>query len=283
MDAVTRLESQSNERRDLDFAADVKSVMHISLRSFAAVCCLVIFGGGCSALRSGSNAPLAESLNELMPHGDRDHFVYIWQKVADGKRLAEGVQVEHVQRSPESDEFEVILSEDGIPAGRIRMRDDGQELAILNEDDLQQQMRLTFSPALTRFEIPIVPGERQVRSTAVVSSLTQAGTVTSVDVSQVVRLYPAEGVESPLGDYPHGVGVETERVLHWPWGDAAFARIAMLVPGLGEIRSEATGGEGFVLRRELACAIIGGQAIGDCRAVDAMVEELRNARSSDLR
>jgi hypothetical protein len=193
------------------------------------------------------------------------------------------VQVEHVQRSPESDEFDVIISEDGVPAGRMRMRDDGQELTLLNEDDLQQQMRLSFSPGLTHFEIPIVAGEREVHSTVMISSLAKVEPVTSVDVSQVVRLYAARGIKSTLGNYPHGVSIETERVLHWPWGDAAFARVAMLVPGLGEIRSEATGGDGFVLRRELACAIIGGQAVGDCRAVDSMVQELRDTRSSDLR
>lgn len=252
-------------------------------RSYAAlVGCILMLTTGCAGLRPGS-APLAGSLNELMPHGDRDHFVYIWQRVADGKRLAEGVQVEHVQRSPESDEFDVILSEDGIPAGRLRMRDDGQVLALLNEDDLQQQIRLSFTPALTRFEIPIVAGEHQKRATAVVTSLAKEGPATSVDVSQIVRLYPARRITSTLGNYPHGVSVETERVLHWPWGDSAFTSIAMVVPGLGEIRSEASGGEGFVLRRELACAIISGHAVGDCGAVEAMVQELRDARSSNLR
>jgi hypothetical protein len=232
--------------------------------------------------RNGGEA-LADSLAELMPHGDRDHFVYIWQRVADGKRLAEGVQVEHVQRSPESDEFEIVLSENGVPGGRLRMRDDGQQIALLDEDDLEQQLRLTFTPPLTQFEIPLVAGEKVSRSTATISSLTKESEVTSVDVSQVVRLSSARNVKSSVGNYPRGIGVETERTLHWPWGDAAYRMTAMLVPGLGEVRSEAHTGDEFVTRRELACAIIGGRAVGDCKTVEARIKALRDAGSADVR
>jgi len=77
--------------------------------------------------------------------------------------------------------------------------------------------------------------------------------------------------------------VETQRILHWPWGDAAYATNAMVVPGLGEIRSEASTEEGVVMRRELACAIIGGHSIGDCSSVAAKIRELRDARSSHVR
>ena len=236
--------------------------------------------GGCAA-RNGSDV-LADSLAELMPHSDRDHFVYIWQKISGGQRLAEGVQVEHVQRSPEGDEFEVVLSENGVPGGRLRLRDDGQEISLLDEDDLAQQMRLSFSPPLTQYEIPLVAGERTSRSTATVTSLTKEAEVTSVNVSQIVRLTAARNVKSSIGNYPRGIGVETERTLHWPWGDAAFRMNAMVVPGLGEIRSEATSGEDFIMRRELACAIIAGRAIGDCKTVDARVQELRNAGPTDV-
>jgi hypothetical protein len=247
-----------------------------------AFCAVLLLSSGCSALRS-SGTPLADSLNELMPHGDRDHFVYIWQKVSHGERLAEGIQVEHVEASRESDVFEVILSEDGVPSARLRLRDDGQQIALLNEDDLEQQIRLSFKPGLTQFEIPIVASEREMRTTALVSSLTQDSQITSVDVSQVIRLRSARGIKSTVGDYPKGVGVETQRILHWPWGDAAYATSAMVVPGLGEIRSEASTEDGVVMRRELACAIIAGRSIGDCSSVDARIRELRDARSPNVR
>ena len=101
-------------------------------------------------------------------------------------------------------------------------------------------------------------------------------------MSQIVRLTAARNVKSAVGNFPHGIGVETERTLHWPWGDAAVRMSSMVVPGLGEIRSEARTSEDFVMRRELACAIIGGRAVGDCKTVDAKVEELRNAGSADI-
>src|SRR5262245_35291476 len=98
------------------------------------LCAALLLSCGCGLMRPTRGKQFADSLSELMPHGDRDHFVYIWQKVSNGERLAEGVQVEHVQSSPERDEFEVVLSEDGVPAGRLRMRDDGQQIALLDED-----------------------------------------------------------------------------------------------------------------------------------------------------
>jgi hypothetical protein len=249
----------------------------------ALLCALFLVTTGCGSLRSGGGAALADSLSDLVPHSDRDHFVYIWQKVSQGKRLAEGIQVEHVQSSPESDEFEIVLSEDGVPSSRLRMRDDGQRIAILDEDDLEQQIRLSFKPGLTQFEIPLVASEREMHTTAVVTSLAHEAQITEVDVSQVVRLRSARGIKSALGNYPRGVGVETQRVLHWPWGDAAYATNAMVVPGLGEIRSEASTEEGVVMRRELACAIVGGHTVGDCSTVEARVRELRSARSTDIR
>ncbi len=247
------------------------------------LCALLLLSSGCGLLGAAGGTTLADSLSELMPHGDRDHFVYIWQKVSDGQRLAEGIQVEHVQSSRESDVFEIVLSEDGVPSARLRLRDDGQQIALLDEDDLEQQIRLSFQPGLTQFEIPLVASEREMRSTAFVTSLTQDARITSVDVSQTIRLRPARGIESTLGNYPRGVGVETQRILHWPWGDAAYATNAMVVPGLGEIRSEASTEEGVVMRRELACAIIGGHSIGDCSSVAAKIRELRDARSSHVR
>jgi hypothetical protein len=238
---------------------------------------------GCSLIRGAANAPLAGSLSELRPHGDRDHFVYIWQKVADGKRLAEGIQVEHVQCAPESDEFDVVLSENGTPIGRQRLEDDGQELTLLREDDLGEQLGVTFAPGLTQLEIPLMAGEYRDESTATLTSLSRQATITAVEVSQVVRVIAAKGITSGVGDFPRGVAVETERTMHWPWGDTAFTASVMLVPGVGEIRSEVRAGENFVTRRELACAIVGGRSIGDCGAVDAKIEEMRDAGSTDVR
>jgi hypothetical protein len=218
-----------------------------------------------------------------MPHNDRDHFVYVWQRVANGKRLAEGIHVEHVTRDAESSEFEVVVSENGVPAGRLLMRDDGQELSLIDEDDLEQQVRMTFVPPLTQYEIPLVPGTRQEHSTASLTSLTNETPITTVEVSQIVRMASAENVRSAVGDYDRGIGIEVERTLHWSWGDAAYESSMMYVPGIGEIRSEARVGEGLIVRRELACAIINGHSVGDCSAVDDRLRELRDAGSADIR
>lgn len=237
---------------------------------------------GCASLRGGE-APLAHSLDALMPHGDRDHFVYIWQKVADGKRLAEGIQVEHVNRRAESEEFEVVLSEDGVPAVRLRMRDDGQALELLEEDDLSQDVRMVFSPPLRQYEIPLVAGERVVHSTVRLMSLADETPITAAEVSQVVRLASARKIRSTVGNYESGIGVELRRTLHWPWGDVSLASSMMIVPGIGEIRSEATDGQGFALRRELACAIIKGRPVGDCAGVEDRLREMRDAGPADVR
>jgi hypothetical protein len=236
---------------------------------------------GCAAFGSGAAAPLATSLNELMPHNDRDHFVYVWQRVASGKRLAEGIIVEHITRDAESDEFEIVVSENGVPAGRLLMRDDGQELALIDEDDIQQQIRMSFVPPLTQYEIPLVAGVRQQHSIANLTSLVNQTPITTVEVSQVVRMASAKDVSSAVGNYERGIGIEVERTLHWSWGDAAYESRMMFIPGIGEIRSEARAGEGLIIRRELACAIINGRSIGDCGAVEDRLQELRDAGPTD--
>ena len=67
---------------------------------------------GCALWHPQTLPLLATSLQELVPHGDRDHFVYVVERAAGAGAAA--VQVEHVTALDERGEFEVTLSENGM-------------------------------------------------------------------------------------------------------------------------------------------------------------------------
>src|SRR5215470_6441597 len=126
---------------------------------------------------NASRAPvtLASSLQELSPHGDRDHFVFIVQ--SPGAGAAQGIQVEHISALDQPGEFEVTLSADGAATGRVRIRDDGQTLWLLSEDDLQRRIRVTYEPPLPYLSEPIVAGERRATATGEITRLGEGGAI----------------------------------------------------------------------------------------------------------
>jgi hypothetical protein len=101
-----------------------------------------------------------------------------------------------------------------------------------------------------------------------------------LEVTQVVQVGAAAPVHSPLGDYPHGVQVQTIRTLEFPDGPVELTNTAVVVPGLGEVRSTGAATGVASLERELACATIAGQHIGNCRTLRERVEELERAGST---
>jgi len=250
---------------------------------------LVVGLGACSPARRGLSDPLGVSLADIMPLHDRDHFVYIWQRVSDGEREAEGLHVEHVSILPGDNEFEVTVSENGSLAGRMRFFHDGERIELLSEDDLENGIRRSYDPPLVHLRAPLRAGESGSRTTASITQIDTGQLIARVDISQRVRLSMVNGIESPLGIFEEGVLMEARRTLHTPTGDVEMLSAAVLIPGIGEIRSEGATLTGetlstdshpkieTVLRRELACAIIQNKRHGDCRGVEADLRVLRSS------
>lgn len=240
--------------------------------------------GGCG-LVFGKGGGAESSLREVLPFQDRDHFVYLWQRIVDGRREAEGVQIEHISALPSPHELEVTISEDGTAAGRMRLFYDGKRVDLLAEDDLAEGIRRTYDPPLSQLRAPLADGERDMQSRAIVSRIDDGMALAEIEVQQKVRVSHVKRIDSHLGRFDSGVVVEARRTLHTPDGKVEMMSAILLVPGIGEIRSEGTtmapNGTTVraVLRRELACAIVRNQAIGDCRAVAA---ELAAMRQDDL-
>ncbi len=247
------------------------------LWSLVASACL----SGCALFGPRQPAPLASSVQELVPHNDRDHFVFIWQRTANGQAIANGIQVEHVT-AIEGGDFEITLSENAIRVGRVRIRDVGQAIMLLSEDDLTRGVRLQYDPPLPYLEGPVIAGEQHASSQATITALSDGSPVGAVRVAQVIQVRSAGSVRSRLGTFNHAVAVQTARKLQGPSGDLEMTTAMLLVPGIGEIRSDGSVLGEPALHRELACAFVGGHSIGDCHRLNQELKELDRAGSTDV-
>ena len=218
---------------------------------------------GCAAMRPGAPALLSDSVQALLPHADGDHFVYVWERIVDGQRIAQGIQVEHVTVVTAA-EFEISMSEDGRPAGRVRLRDDGHAVWLLSEDDLTRGLGLSYDPPLLQFQAPVVAGEYRAAATATMTTLANSQVAGTVGVTQTITLSSAPAARAAVGTFPKTVAVRAVRTLQLLQGDTELHSESILAPGIGEIRSEGSASGTPALRRELACAIIGGARLGDC-------------------
>ncbi len=132
---------------------------------------------------------------------------------------------------------------------------------------------------LPQLEMPLVAGEHRASATAQVTRLADNQHVGSMQVTQVTRAGAGPAIHSTLGNFENAVSVETVRSLHTPEGRIELSTVVVLVPGIGEIRSDGAASGATAVHRELACATIGGRSLGNCRDLNTRVEELRKAGS----
>ena len=266
------MDSGSNQR-----AAPMRSHLLPILCAFSA---LLLFG--CSVLtRVRQPVPLATSLQQIVPHADRDHFVYSWQRFDDGQLVGNGIQVEHVTALG-GGEFEVLLSEDGRMVGRTRLRDTGDALLLISEDDLTRGLRLAYDPPLTQLGVPLLAGEQRASASVTMTQVADGQVVGTFPVEQAINVEPGRAVDSPLGTFPRSIVVQEMRTLKIPDGSTELKTTTVLVPGIGEISSIGSASGAPPLRRDLACAIIGGQRVGNCANLNQWRDQ-RGARSPDVR
>jgi hypothetical protein len=241
---------------------------------------LLLFG--CSVLTQARQpVPLATSLQEIVPHADRDHFVYVWQRSDNGRLVGTGIQVEHVTALG-GGEFEVLLSEDGMALGRTRLRDTSDALMLVSEDELTQGLRLAYDPPLTQLVVPLFAGEQRTSASATMTRLADGQVVGVFPVEQVINVRAGGAVNSPLGTFARSTVVQEVRTLQIPDGSTELTTTTVLVPSIGEISSVGSASGAPPLRRELACAIIGGRRVGDCTHLNQRRDQ-RDARSPDVR
>ncbi len=218
---------------------------------------------GCGLV--GRSVELAASLDNLVPHGDRDHFVFRWERMIEGTRISSGIQVEHVAALAAPGEFEVTLSEDGLASGRVRIRSDGKQMVVLSEDDMSRGIRITYQPPLPYIEVPLFTGQRQSTVSGNVTALEDDHALGVLKVTQSQAFEAAAPLQSALGSFTTPVALRTTRTVEGGGDTIQISNQIVLAPGLGEVRSEATAPQSPLLRRELICAIIGGRAVGDCQ------------------
>lgn len=220
-------------------------------------------------------AVLPASLAEIMPHGDGDHFVYIFEKTAGAGGVEKGIQVEHVRVTGGPGEFEVALSESGLPIGLARYRETAEGIAVISEDDLHGGVRLSFDPPLLFVPSPLTAGEHRSAGTATLTRLAGDEKVGAVQVTQVTAAAAAPPGTEGAGDWEGAVVLRTARTMRGAGMDIILTVETVVAPGVGEVRSEGQVKGAFTLRRELACGFVGGRRIGDCSDLAARIERRR--------
>jgi len=241
--------------------------------------CVIAIGlPGCALVGS---PPIARSAQELVPHSDGDHFVFIWQRTTEGRPVGNGIQVEHVT-AIEGGDFEITLSENAIGVGRVRIRDVGGGIVLLSEDDLTRGVRLQYDPPLPYLEGPVVTGDQHATSEAKITTLSDGAPVGALRVAQVIHVRSAGAVRSRFGTFTDAVSVDTARTLQGPSANLEMRTAMLLVPGVGEIRSDGSVPGEPALHRELACAFIRGRPIGNCHHLKQRLQEFEGAGSTDL-
>ncbi len=210
--------------------------------------------------------PLATSLRELVPHSDRDHFVFVVEQATGQGFEPSALQVEHISTLDKNGNFEVTISEDGLATGRVQIHDDGNTLWIVSEDDYTRALRLAYDPPLPYLQVPLMAGEKQATASVYMTQLGSTIPAGTLKVTQTTTASAAPAGQWRGGAYERAVQLRTSRRLQGQDGDFELVTTITLVPGLGEIRSEGGMGGAVATRRSLVCARVDGRASGDCAA-----------------
>ncbi|GIW43192.1 MAG: hypothetical protein KatS3mg077_0474 [Candidatus Binatia bacterium] len=224
---------------------------------------VALLGLGCGQV---TRKPIfSSSLAELVPHNHRDHFVFVVERPSPEGFRPSALQVEHITKLSQGNEYEVSLSEDGLATGRVLLRDDGSTLWLLSEEDFTRGLRLSYDPPLPYVSVPLFAGEVLSTSSADLRQLSTNQAAGRLLVTQKVRARTEPAGQWLAGTYASAIRLEVERSYHGPEGPTQLTSTTVLVPGIGEVRSEGSASGSPIMRRQLACAIVSNRRIGDCR------------------
>lgn len=232
------------------------------MTKIASVLALVLLLGGCAVNKRTGDVLVAET-GDLMPHNDRDHFVYLGERSGLERAPERSLMVEHVSTLPAPGQFVVTESSDGERTGDARWLIDDRGLSLLSEDVEGLGVRLSYDPPLLLFPQPLLVGEHRAWSN---------GAATRLDDGQPVGVFKASVLVSskatrsshPLAKGP-AVALAMTRSLEGPNGALILHVDSVNLAGIGEIESVAAfEGTPIVIRRSLVCGFVNGKAYGDC-------------------
>jgi hypothetical protein len=237
----------------------------MTVRSIAPAILLVaaaLVASGCSAPKRLGQV-LAPLVADLMPHGDRDHFVYLSEKTVADHPPETSLAVEHVSSLEAPGEFQITESADGVRIGDSHWLSDDHGLSLLSEEVEGLGVRLAYDPPLLLFPQPLLVGEHRASSTGAATRLDDGTPVGLFRASVVVRSQSTRS-RNPIakGD---AVLLEVTRSLEGPNGALVIHVESLNAAGIGELESVAAlEGVPLVVRRSLLCGFIQGRAVGHC-------------------
>lgn len=228
-------------------------------------CALILaVAGGCTAARPGGGRVLADRLDEFLPHGDRDHFVFRSDKFLNERSLESNLVVEHISALASAGEFEVAESIDGLRSGDSRWLSDARGIALLSEDLQGLGVRLEYDPPLLIYPRPLVEGEHVATAAGLATSLADGAPVGMFRATLRLESRRTRS-DHPLAAGSEALALRVTRSLHGPGGALVLDVETVNAAGIGEVQSVARlEGVDFVIRRTLVCGFIQGRAVGRC-------------------
>lgn len=228
----------------------------------ASVLFAAFLAAGCAAPKRPGQV-LSAHVAELMPHGDRDHFVYLSEKSMADRPPETSLAVEHVSTLEAPGEFQITESTDGVRVGDSHWLSDDHGLSLLSEEVEGLGVRLAYDPPLLLIPQPLLVGEHRASST---------GAATRLDDGTPVGLFRASVVVKSKSTRSHNpiakgdaVQFEMTRSLEGPNGALVIHVDSLNAAGIGELESVAAlEGAPLVVRRSLLCGLIQGHAVGHC-------------------
>lgn len=232
------------------------------MRTLALLFAAALLLGGCAANKRAGDVLVADT-GDLMPHNDRDHFVYAGERSGLERAPERSLMVEHVSALPAPGQFVVTESSDGERTGDARWQIDDRGVWLLSEDVEGLGVRLSYDPPLLLFPQPLLVGEHRASSTGAATRLDD-GQPVGVFRASVLVSSKATRSDHPLAKGP-AVALAVTRSLEGPNGALILHVDSVNLAGLGEVESVAAfEGTPIVIRRSLVCGFINGKAFGDC-------------------
>lgn len=126
---------------------------------------------------------------------------------------------------------------------------------------------MSYDPALPYLSVPLYPGEVRSSTSVTMRRLADGQSSGRMQVTQVTEASSAPAGQWLTGAYARAVQLRTERTVLSNEGNLQLSSVTLLVPGIGEVKSE--GGINGVpaMRRTLACGTVANRSVGDCRVL----------------
>lgn len=203
---------------------------------------------------AGGDVLFAGPVDSLAPFRHGNRYTYLVTSEGEEDREVES------RCSVAGDRIFITVTQEDTVLARTEMLLDTERLLMVSEVSPQHDIAFTYDPPLPVLSTPLRPGIQRASSKLRAWRPSDGSEIAkgTVELSWSAHPAPAEMTDAAL---------EIRTVKKINLDDGKQVKVASkrwLAPGVGEISSTGSAGEGRVEFRELKCAQIGSTALGEC-------------------